>query len=255
MPTHSPLDLPDLPNTADAADSDAFVALHDVCKTFPTLDTDVVVADHICLTIARGTSTALTGPSGSGKSTLLHLIGALDTPDSGTITVDGQTVTSLTRRQLPAYRRSIGIVFQRFNLLPALTVLDNVMSPMLPRRADFDVEARARDLLDQVGLAGRENTLATRLSGGQQQRVAIARALINDPHLILADEPTGNLDSHVGADVADLLFGLVHDRGATLLLATHDETLATRCEHSIHIRDGKLTDQNPEHARAHPEAG
>lgn len=225
--------------------SPRFVVLEDVCKTFATLDTDVVAADHISLEIARGTSTALTGPSGSGKSTLLHLIGALDFPDSGSITVDGQTITTLSRKQLPAYRRSIGIVFQRFNLLPALTVLDNVMSPLMPSKTDFHVETRARELLDAVGLGGRENTLATRLSGGQQQRVAIARALMNDPHLILADEPTGNLDSNVGADIADLLFDLVTTRGVTLLIATHDPDLAARCAHRVHIRDGKLAGPDP----------
>ncbi|MFT4084067.1 MAG: ABC transporter ATP-binding protein [Nocardioides sp.] len=220
-----------------------FIVLDQVCKTFPTLDTTVVAADQVSLEISDGTSTALTGPSGSGKSTLLHLIAALDTPDSGSITVGGQTITELSRKQLPGYRRTIGIVFQRFNLLPALTVLDNVMAPLMPRKADFDVPRRARELLEAVGLAGRDNTFATRLSGGQQQRVAIARALINDPQLILADEPTGNLDSVVGTEIADLLLDLVTSRGATLLMATHDEDLAARCDHLVHIHDGRIEDQ------------
>ena len=178
------------------------IVLSGVCKAYPTLDTTVVAADHVSLEILGGTSTALTGPSGSGKSTLLHLVAALDSADAGSITVGGRVITELSRKQLPDYRRTVGIVFQRFNLLPSLTVLDNVMAPLMPRKAGFDVAERARHLLGAVGLDGRENTLATRLSGGQQQRVAIARALINDPQLILADEPTGNLDSVVGAEIA-----------------------------------------------------
>ncbi|GAB3197385.1 ABC transporter ATP-binding protein [Nocardioides hungaricus] len=233
----------DAPRGTEHRAGEPFIVLEEVCKTFPTLDTTVVAADHVSLQIAGGTSTALTGPSGSGKSTLLHLIAALDTPDSGSITVGGQAITELSRKQLPAYRRTIGIVFQRFNLLPALTVLDNVMAPLMPRKAGFDVPARAHELLEAVGLAGRDNTLATRLSGGQQQRVAIARALINDPQLILADEPTGNLDSVVGTEIADLLLDLVASRGATLLMATHDDELAARCDHLVHIRDGRIADQ------------
>lgn len=216
------------------------VVLSGVCKAYPTLDTTVVAADHVSLEIPGGTSTALTGPSGSGKSTLLHLVGALDSADAGAITVGGRLITELSRKQLPGYRRTIGIVFQRFNLLPSLTVLDNVMAPLMPRKTDFDVAARARQLLDAVGLSGRENTLATRLSGGQQQRVAIARALINDPQLILADEPTGNLDSVVGAEIANLLLDLVASRGATLLMATHDDALAARCDRLVRIRDGRV---------------
>ena len=216
------------------------IVLSGVCKAYPTLDTTVVAADHVSLEILGGTSTALTGPSGSGKSTLLHLVGALDSADAGSITVGGRVVTELSRKQLPDYRRTIGIVFQRFNLLPSLTVLDNVMAPLMPRKTDFDVAGRARQLLGAVGLGGRENTLATRLSGGQQQRVAIARALINDPQLILADEPTGNLDSVVGTEIADLLLDLVTSRGATLLMATHDDALAARCDHLVRIRDGRV---------------
>ena len=216
------------------------IVLSGVCKAYPTLDTTVVAADHVSLEILGGTSTALTGPSGSGKSTLLHLVAALDSADAGSITVGGRVITELSRKQLPDYRRTVGIVFQRFNLLPSLTVLDNVMAPLMPRKAGFDVAERARHLLGAVGLDGRENTLATRLSGGQQQRVAIARALINDPQLILADEPTGNLDSVVGAEIADLLFDLVTSRGATLLMATHDDALAARCDHLVHIRDGRV---------------
>ncbi len=147
-------------------------------------------------------ATSLTGPSGSGKSTLLHLIGALDTPDDGTIVVHDQTITSLTPRELARYRRSIGFVFQRFHLLPTLSVLDNVTVPLIPQRMSRQERAmtrtRAEELLDAVGLAGRENSPATKLSGGQQQRVAIARALINHPRIVLADEPTGSLDTHTG---------------------------------------------------------
>ncbi len=224
------------------------IVLEHVTKTFPSLDTAVIAVDDVSLAIPEGTTTALTGPSGSGKSTLLHLIGALDTPDSGTITVAGQEITALGRRRLPDYRRTLGIVFQRFNLLPALTVLDNVMSPLMPRKVDFDVEERAIELLDAVGLSGREHTLATRLSGGQQQRVAIARALINDPRVILADEPTGNLDSATGQATVELLSNLVVTRGATMLLATHDTSLADRCDHRISLRDGRIVHDEPREA-------
>jgi putative ABC transport system ATP-binding protein len=138
---------------------------------------------------------ALTGPSGSGKSTLLHIIGAIERPDSGQVLVDGTEVTALRGAALAAYRRRVGSVFQRYHLLLALTALDNVISPLLPYRTGWNRRERGRELLDAVGLAGREQSLPSRLSGGEQQRVAIARALINRPSLLLADEPTGNLDS------------------------------------------------------------
>ncbi len=168
------------------------------------------------------------------------MIGALGRPDSGAITVNGQQISALNRRRAADYRAGVGFVLQRFNLLAALTVLDNVLAPSLPRKTrDRGVrQDRARQLIAAVGLDGRENTLATRLSGGQQQRVAIARTLINDPALLLADEPTGNLDTGTGTEITRLLLGLRDHLGTTVVLATHDPALADRCDRVIHLRDG-----------------
>jgi putative ABC transport system ATP-binding protein len=202
----------------------------------------ITALDDVSLTIADGAAVALSGPSGSGKSTLLHVIGALDRPDAGTVTVGGVELGGLSRRELARHRRRVGFVFQRFNLLPALTVLDNVMAPVLPYRVDFDREARARELLAAVGLAGRETSVPARLSGGQQQRVAIARALIGEPAIVLADEPTGNLDSRTGEEIVDLLLGLRAERGVTVVLATHDGRVAARCDRVVRLLDGRVTD-------------
>jgi putative ABC transport system ATP-binding protein len=195
----------------------------------------------VTLDIPAGQAVAVTGRSGSGKSTLLHLAGALDAPDTGTITANGHDLGTMSDRQRALYRRGTGFVFQRFHLLPALTACDNVAAPVLPFRTGYDKRARARDLLGAVGLAGREHDLPAKLSGGQQQRVAIARALIGDPRLLLADEPTGNLDSTTGAEVLDLLFALHRDRGLTLILATHDPAVAARCDRGIELSDGMIT--------------
>jgi putative ABC transport system ATP-binding protein len=194
----------------------------------------------VTLEIAPGSAVAIWGPSGSGKSTLLHLIGALDRPDAGTLHVGGRDLRALSRRELAAYRRTVGFVFQRFNLLPALTAIDNVLAPVLPYRVAFDKHARARALLAAVELAGRETSLPSRLSGGQQQRVAIARALINEPAVLLADEPTGNLDSATGAEIVGLLLGLRAERGTTVLVATHDSQVAARCDRVVVLRDGRV---------------
>lgn len=148
----------------------------------------------------------------------------------------------MKNKRLADYRRSIGFVFQQFNLLPTLTVLDNVIAPVLPYRTDYNPRDRARDLLRAVGLDDRENTLATRLSGGQQQRIAIARALINRPTLVLADEPTGNLDTTTGQEITQLLLQLRDTHHTTLLIATHDPHLAQRCDHTVCIRDGRIHD-------------
>ncbi|HTJ34549.1 MAG TPA: ABC transporter ATP-binding protein [Dactylosporangium sp.] len=203
---------------------------------------DIVAADELSLEIAAGSFTAVTGPSGSGKSTLLHLVGAIESADAGKITVDGVEVTALRRRRLSEYRRTVGFVFQRYHLLPALTALDNVIAPVLPFKVGFDKRERARELLDAVGLAGRERALPSQLSGGQQQRIAIARALIGAPRLLLADEPTGNLDSANGRQILDLLLELREQRGMTVLLATHEQHIAARCDRLIRLADGKLVE-------------
>jgi ABC-type lipoprotein export system ATPase subunit len=223
-------------------DGGARVVLTDVVKTFPLGDGERLAAvGGVSLTLEPGSLTALTGPSGSGKSTLLHLIGAIERADSGTVAVDDLELTGCGRSRLAGYRRGVGFVFQRFHLLPALTALDNVLVPVLPyRRLDFDRTARARELLDAVGLGGREGALPSRLSGGQQQRVAIARALINRPRLLLADEPTGNLDSQTGRAVLDLLLGLRERYPVTIVLSTHDATVAGLCERVVDLLDGRL---------------
>jgi putative ABC transport system ATP-binding protein len=203
---------------------------------------ELVAADDVTLEVEPGALVALTGPSGSGKSTMLHLIGGVDAADGGTIRVDDRDVTALRRDGLAAHRRQVGFVFQRFNLLAALTARDNVLAPVVPFRVDFDKATRADELLAAVGLAGREDALPSRLSGGQQQRVAIARALVWSPGLVLADEPTGNLDSRTGADILDLLTGLRDQRGTTILLATHDPLVAARCDRLVRLQDGRITD-------------
>jgi len=227
------------------------VGVQGVTKQFTTLDTVITAVDEVSLEIEVGSIVALTGASGSGKSTLLHLLGALDIPDAGTTTVTGgpdgdQDLTKLNRKQLAAYRRGIGFVFQQFNLLPTLTVIDNVTVPLIPLgKPSAQARDRARQLLADVGLPDRDHTLATRLSGGQQQRVAIARALINQPRLVLADEPTGNLDSTTASQIIDLLLGLRDTHGTTLVIATHDPDFAARCDRSITIRDGRIHTDTP----------
>ena len=213
-----------------------------VSKTYRTgAGLPVRALAEVTLDIPAGQAVAITGRSGSGKSTLLHLAGAMDAPDSGALSVDGNDLGAMSEKRRTLYRRRVGFVFQRFHLLPALTACDNVAAPVLPFRTGYDKRAKARDLLAAVGLAGREHDLPSRLSGGQQQRVAIARALVGDPSLLLADEPTGNLDSATGAEVLDLLFILHRDRGLTLILATHDPAVAARCDRVIQLEDGTVS--------------
>jgi len=217
------------------------VRLVDVTKIYQSsAGVRVPALDGVSLDIPAGQTLAVTGRSGSGKSTLLHLIGAMDLADRGEIDVDGQDLTKLGDRQRATYRRGIGFVFQRFHLLPALTACDNVVAPVLPFRTSFNKQERALKLLAAVGLEGREHDLPSKLSGGQQQRVAIARALIGEPRMLLADEPTGNLDSVTGSGVLELLFELHATRGLTLLIATHDPAVAARCQRVIALRDGKV---------------
>jgi putative ABC transport system ATP-binding protein len=196
--------------------------------------------DEVSLEFPAGSVTALCGPSGSGKSTLLHLLGGMDRPDAGSIWADDDEITALSAAELVGYRRTVGFVFQSFALLPALTARDNVMLPVLPYRSGRQDLERAAQLLADVGLAGRESAVPSQLSGGQRQRVAIARALMGDPQLLVADEPTGNLDSATGEEIIDLLFGLRESRGITVVIGTHDETLAARCDTTIRLRDGRV---------------
>jgi putative ABC transport system ATP-binding protein len=217
------------------------VSLKDVSKIYRSgLGEPVAAVDAVTLDIPPGQSLAITGRSGSGKSTLLHLIGAMDVPDEGQITLDDVDIARQRDSQRAALRRRIGFVFQRFHLLPALTALDNVLAPVIPYRTDFDRVIRARELLSAVGLADRWKHLPSQLSGGEQQRVAIARALINRPGLVLADEPTGNLDTNTGAEIVALLLQLRDEHGLTLLVATHDASIAERCDRTLCLTDGRI---------------
>jgi putative ABC transport system ATP-binding protein len=195
----------------------------------------------VSLEVPPGQSVAITGRSGSGKSTLLNLAGGMDVADAGTVSVDQRNLGSCSNRERTVFRRGVGFVFQRFHLLPALTAWDNVAAPVVPFRTTYDKRARARELLAAMGLQGREHDVPARLSGGEQQRVAIARALIGEPRLLLADEPTGNLDSVVGSQVLDLLFSMHREHGVTLIIATHDPAVASRCERVVTLSDGRIT--------------
>jgi putative ABC transport system ATP-binding protein len=201
--------------------------------------------DGVDLDIGAGELVALVGPSGSGKTTLLQLLGAMDRASEGTVLFEGQDLGVLNDGALADLRlRTFGFVFQQFNLIPTLTAVDNVEAAIAPAGVDDD-EARSRSLalLEEVGLADRGTHLPSHLSGGEQQRVAIARALVKEPRVILADEPTGNLDSATGADIVSLLAGLASKRGSTVIVATHDESLARMAPRRITVRDGKATEQ------------
>ena len=217
------------------------VRVHEVSKRYEAGDRTVVALDDVSFGVPAGAAVAVSGPSGSGKSTLLHMVGAMDRLDAGTVVVNGQDLSRLGRSGEAAYRRRIGFVFQRFHLIPALSSIDNVLAPLVPFKTEFDRVERARSLLEAVGLAGREEFPPARLSGGEQQRVAIARALINDPGLLLADEPTGNLDSDTTEEIMGLLMDIRAKRQMTLIVATHDPLVATRCERILSLQDGAIT--------------
>jgi putative ABC transport system ATP-binding protein len=198
-------------------------------------------------TLAAGEFAALLGPSGSGKSTLLNLVSGIDEPDDGEVRVSGVSLTGLSERERTLFRRRhIGFIFQFFNLLPTLTVVENLLLPLeLKGRVGARERNLAQDLLDRVGLSGRDDTFPDRLSGGEQQRVAVARALVHDPTLILADEPTGNLDPETGGKVLDLLAGLAESAGKTLLMVTHSQDVARRAHRILRIRQGALVEEPP----------
>lgn len=191
------------------------------------------------LTFEKGEFTAIVGPSGSGKSTLLSLIGTLDHPTEGSLTYDGKEVMKQRQNQIADFRfEEIGFVFQQFHLLPTLTALENVLTPLFGRRVSYDKQKRAKEVLDQVGLADKLNSLPSQLSGGEQQRVAIARAIIHKPSWLLADEPTGNLDTENGERIFQLLKQLHEEEDCGIIFVTHDPQLAQRADRIITLEDG-----------------
>lgn len=223
--------------------SKALVEVRGVSKSFRTGDHKVRVLDGVHLSVAAQESVAIVGPSGSGKSTLLNLLGTLDQPDQGTIVIDGKNLSMMAGDELARFRnRNIGFVFQSHHLLPHLTVLENVLVPVLAQASEVSEEVllRATQLLQRVGLADREKHLPGRLSGGERQRVAVVRALINQPRLILADEPTGALDRVSAAEVGRLLIELNREHGITLIVATHSEELAARMDRVLSMENGAL---------------
>jgi putative ABC transport system ATP-binding protein len=216
------------------------IQVRDVVMRLGTGETAVTVLDGISLDVAARAVLAITGASGSGKSTLLGLMAGLDQPSEGSITVDGVEITRLDEDALARFRRErIGYVFQAFHLIPTLTAVENVATP-LEIAGVPDALARARDLLAEVGLAARARHYPAQLSGGEQQRVALARAVALEPALLLADEPTGNLDSSTGEQIIELLLALNRERASTLVLVTHDEALARHADRVVTLRDGRV---------------
>jgi putative ABC transport system ATP-binding protein len=216
--------------------------LTDVGKFFSRTGTMINAVRDFALSIERGELVAIEGPSGSGKTTLLQLLGALDRPSNGRIYFEGRDLARLPDGDLAELRlRSFGFVFQQFNLIPTLTALENVEAKLAPTGISAsELSERAGALLDEVGLAHRATHLPAHLSGGEQQRVAIARALSVEPHVVLADEPTGNLDTKTGSEIIDLLAGLAARRETTVIVATHDTALAGRAPRRLTMRDGRL---------------
>jgi putative ABC transport system ATP-binding protein len=216
------------------------IEIQGLTRVYPMGETEVHALRRVSLRVEPGEFLALMGPSGSGKSTLMHLLGFLDTPTTGRYWFEGRDVSTLSDRERARLRNThIGFVFQTFNLLPRLNALENVMLPLLYRGRVEDVRERAVSTLKRVGLADRVGHRPTEMSGGQQQRVAIARALVTDPSVILADEPTGNLDSATGDDIMRLLVEL-HDEGRTVLVVTHDAQVAAYAQRTLHMLDGKI---------------
>ncbi len=222
--------------------SDPLLSLRQVTKRYQIVNRTLEVLRGVDLEIAPGEFLALRGASGAGKSTLLHLIGGLDSPNSGEIFFEGKNIATFSERHLAWFRnRSVGFIFQAYHLLPELTALENVCLPArIARVPAADAEKRGLELLEQVGLKERIEHKPYELSGGEQQRVAIARSLVAQPGLILADEPTGNLDSHTGAEIIELLKNLCVKRQTTLVIATHDAKVATSAQRLVELVDGRI---------------
>jgi putative ABC transport system ATP-binding protein len=235
LPIHA--DRTSLPPT------DQIITLRDVTRTLPLGSEQIQILRGVSFAIPRKAWIAIMGPSGSGKSTLLGILAGLDTPDSGQVTIDGVDVTHMDESKLARFRNEkIGMVFQSFNLIPTLTALENVEVPLFASRSTARSAARAKRMLELVGLSDRLNHRPNQLSGGQQQRVAIARALVNEPSLLIADEPTGNLDSATGEAILNLFDELRRELGLTIVIATHDAAVAQRVDGILQIADGQLVE-------------
>ena len=233
---------PDAPPIPKAATTEPVIRLENVSKSYHEGEKTRVVLKQASAGFGAGELTALLGRSGSGKSTLLNLISGIDQPDEGRIWILGQELTRMSERERTLMRRhNIGFVFQFFNLIPTLTALENVTLPLeLAGSGSREAATRALAMLAEVGLGDRGDTFPDRLSGGEQQRVAIARALVHEPEIVLADEPTGNLDENTGRIVMDLLERLTRARGHSLVLVTHSHEVADRADRILHVRDGQL---------------
>ena len=219
------------------------IHLNSVSMSYDLQHHSLEVLSEVNLCIEAGDTVAIVGPSGSGKTTLLVLLAGLEQPDRGSILLDGRVLSELGEDMLADIRRDeTGIVFQSFHLVPSLTALGNVALP-LEIAGQRGARDKAWQMLERVGLDGREHHYPSQLSGGEQQRVAIARALVHSPKLVLADEPTGNLDSRTGDKIIELLFGLNADIGSTLVLVTHDEAIASRCRRVVRLHQGKLVEE------------
>jgi putative ABC transport system ATP-binding protein len=229
---------------AQASSAQNLIEITDLTKIYGTGSVAVQALRGVNAIVKKGEFVAVMGSSGSGKSTLMNILGCLDRPTSGAYVLDGEDVSRLSKNQLAGVRnKKIGFVFQSYNLLPRLSAVKNVMLPMIynghNRRSDQDRYERAMAVLESVGLSDRAHHKPNELSGGQQQRVAIARALVNNPSIILADEPTGNLDSRSSEDIVNLLYEL-HHKGATILMVTHELDIAGHAERVIHLQDGQI---------------
>lgn len=222
--------------------NNSILEVKQLTKTFTSGSKELTVLKQVTFNIERGISCAIVGPSGSGKTTLLGLCAGLDQPTSGSVTLKGQKISSMDESELSAVRnRQIGFVFQSFQLISTLTALENVMVPIELRGTPYrEVEKKAIDLLTEVGLADRLDHYPNQLSGGEQQRVGLARAFIHQPDVLFADEPTGNLDGETGAQIEQLLFDLNQKQGTTLVIVTHDKTLAQKCDRTIELQNGSI---------------
>lgn len=226
-----------------------FLKIEDLCKVYGKGENQVVALDHVSLTIERGEFTAIIGSSGSGKSTLLHSMAGVDVPTGGKIYLDGQDIYGQSNEKLAIFRRrQVGLIYQFHNLIPTLNVVENITLPILMDKRKVNKE-RLNDLLEMLGLQDRKNHLPNQLSGGQQQRVAIGRALMNAPAVMLADEPTGSLDSRNGQEIIQLLKSSHEKYHQTLIVVTHDENIALQADRIICIADGKVVRDERQVAR------